>query len=151
MIIHLQASFAKISFPKLQRKKPYPSSYFMIIINVIASGIQVIQTIQKRKILYFACPCLPNTEFLLMNFSTEHSQGPTDQAKLSEVPRQENGYPTTTAYYLFSDSSHIKAPRYQGICHIEHASASILKKLCNLGSVIYFSPPAGFFCCCCCY
>lgn len=80
-----------------------------------------------------------------MNFSTEHSQGPTDQAKLSEVPRQENGYPTTTAYYLFSDSSHIKAPRYQGICHIEHASASILKKLCNLGSVIYFSPPAGFF------
>lgn len=79
------------------------------------------------------------------NFSTEHSQGPTDQAKLSEVPRQENGYPTTTAYYLFSDSSHIKAPRYQGICHIEHASASILKKLCNLGSVIYFSPPAGFF------
>jgi len=75
-----------------------------------------------------------------MNFSTEHSQGPTDQAKLSEVPRQENGYPTTTAYYLFSDSSHIKAPRYQGICHIEHAS--ILKKLCNLGSVIYFSPPA---------
>lgn len=80
-----------------------------------------------------------------MNFSTEHSQGPTNQAKLSEVPRQENGYPTTTAYYLFSDSSHIKAPRYQGICHIEHASASILKKLCNLGSVIYFSPPAGFF------
>lgn len=80
-----------------------------------------------------------------MNFSTEHSQGPTNQAKLSEVPRQENGYPTTTAYYLFSNFSHIKAPRYQGICHIEHASASVLKKLCNLGSVIYFSPPAGFF------
>lgn len=53
-LMHLQDNCARLSFPKLQSNKNYPSSYFVIVINAIASGIQTTQSIQKTQILYFA-------------------------------------------------------------------------------------------------
>lgn len=48
-----QENGAELNFSKLQRKKK-SSSYFIIGIKAIASGIQTIWRIQKTQILYFA-------------------------------------------------------------------------------------------------